>query len=223
MEFSDTCNVISTLLPRTHTPPHVTHDINMEIRRGCATLSNIHSVLHPSICTWDLYYGLQGEDLCKDPQRHGPRTQSFHPLFFKKLQRTSKTSSSTSPCKDHPLHCVETHQLSLDLPLPTRPPPHHCETQTKEATFPLLSPCPSFPLPIHSSGAMQQHLPLSPSPPTAANLCNSTCPRSTSPPTAAELCGSCCPAYCHSPPPATSELEYIKEMLHTLCTQLLSS
>ena len=32
-EFPDACIVISTLLPRTDTPFHVIHDINMEIRR----------------------------------------------------------------------------------------------------------------------------------------------------------------------------------------------
>ncbi len=57
-EFPDTRIVVSTLLPRTDTPPHIIHDINMEIRRGCATLPNIHVALHPTICTWDLYDGL---------------------------------------------------------------------------------------------------------------------------------------------------------------------
>ena len=56
-EFPDTCIVISTLLPRTDIPPHVIHDINMEIRRGCAILPNIHLALHPTIGTWDLYDG----------------------------------------------------------------------------------------------------------------------------------------------------------------------
>ncbi len=54
-EFPNTRIVVSTLLPRTDTPPHVIHDINMEIRRGCATLPNVHLALHP---TWDLYDGL---------------------------------------------------------------------------------------------------------------------------------------------------------------------
>ncbi|KAK9529968.1 hypothetical protein VZT92_011512 [Zoarces viviparus] len=57
-EFPDTRIVISTLLPRTDTPPHVIHDINMEIRRGCAPLPNIHLALHPTVGTWDLYDGL---------------------------------------------------------------------------------------------------------------------------------------------------------------------
>ena len=57
-EFPDTHIVVSTLLPRTDTPPHVIHDINMEIRRGCATLPNVHLALHPTIGTWDVYDGL---------------------------------------------------------------------------------------------------------------------------------------------------------------------
>ncbi len=48
-EFPNTRIVVSTLLPRTDTPPHVIHDINMEIRRGCATLSSVHLALHPTI------------------------------------------------------------------------------------------------------------------------------------------------------------------------------
>ena len=34
-EFPETCIVVYTLLPRTDTPPHVIHDINIEIRKGC--------------------------------------------------------------------------------------------------------------------------------------------------------------------------------------------
>ena len=67
--------------------------------------------------------------------------ESFHPLFYQRLQRPSKTSSSPSPSQDHPLCCEKTQQLSLDLPFPTCRPPCHCETQPEEATFPLLSPC----------------------------------------------------------------------------------
>ncbi|XP_071062719.1 uncharacterized protein [Pseudochaenichthys georgianus] len=57
-EFPDTRIVVSTLLPRTDTPPHVIHDINMEIRKGCATLPNVHLALHSTIGPWDLYDGL---------------------------------------------------------------------------------------------------------------------------------------------------------------------
>ena len=93
------------------------------------------------------------------------------PSFHKKLQRPSKTSSSLSPPQDHPL-CYEETQ---DLPLPTRPPPHYCETQPMRllscssvpAHCPLYSigsrtiqqHLPPVHLPIHSSGAMQKHLP----------------------------------------------------------------
>lgn len=84
-EFPDTRVVVSTLLPRTDTPPHIIHEINMEIRRGCATIPNVHLALHPTIGTWDLYDGLhlhkQGKDICKNPQRYGPGTQSFHTLL----------------------------------------------------------------------------------------------------------------------------------------------
>ena len=125
--------MISTLLPRTDTPPHVIYDINMEIRRGCDTLPNIHLAPHPIIGTWDLYDGLhlhkkKVKILAKTLKRHGPRMQYFQPLFYWRLQRPSKTSCP-SPPQDNPPCCEETQQLSLDLPLPKWPPPRHCETQ----------------------------------------------------------------------------------------------
>lgn len=45
--------IISTLLPKTDTPPHVIHDINMEIRR-CAARPNVHLAHHLTIGTWYL-------------------------------------------------------------------------------------------------------------------------------------------------------------------------
>ncbi|TNN35177.1 hypothetical protein EYF80_054658 [Liparis tanakae] len=43
--------IISTLLPRTDTPPHVVHEMNMDIRR-CAARPNVHPSHHPTIGTW---------------------------------------------------------------------------------------------------------------------------------------------------------------------------
>lgn len=57
-EFSESRIVISTLLPRTDTPPHVIHDTNMEISRGCATLPNVKVAHHPTIGIWDLHDGV---------------------------------------------------------------------------------------------------------------------------------------------------------------------
>ncbi|KAJ8362553.1 hypothetical protein AAFF_G00369570 [Aldrovandia affinis] len=54
-EFPNSRVVISPLLPRTDTPPHVIHEINMEISRSCAALPNIHLAHHTNIGTWDLH------------------------------------------------------------------------------------------------------------------------------------------------------------------------
>ena len=56
--FPETRVVISTLLPRRDTPPHVVHEINAEIIRSCFTLPNVHLARHTTIGTWDLYDGL---------------------------------------------------------------------------------------------------------------------------------------------------------------------
>ncbi len=58
-EFPDSTVVISTLPSRTDTPPHVIHEINMEISRSCAALPNIHVSHHTNTGTWDLNDRLQ--------------------------------------------------------------------------------------------------------------------------------------------------------------------
>ncbi|KAF3855430.1 hypothetical protein F7725_023485 [Dissostichus mawsoni] len=69
---------------------------------------------------------------------------------------------------DHHPCCEETQQLSPDLPLPTQP---------EEATFTQLTPFTT----------------------SAAEICSNSCSLSPSPPTAAELCCSCSPTCCHPP------------------------
>ena len=93
-EFPETHIVISTLLPRTDTPPHVIHDINMEIRRGCATLPNIHLALHPTIGTWDLY---NGHHLHKEKLKIFAKT-----LKDTALSHSPSTLPSTKSFRDHP-------------------------------------------------------------------------------------------------------------------------
>lgn len=57
-EFPDARVVISTLLPRADTPPHVIFSINAEIARGCAALPNVHLAHHPTLRPWHMYDGL---------------------------------------------------------------------------------------------------------------------------------------------------------------------
>ncbi|KAJ8347015.1 hypothetical protein SKAU_G00284160 [Synaphobranchus kaupii] len=54
-EFPDSRVVISTLLPRADTPPHIIASINAEITRGCATLPSVHLVHHPALGPWHLH------------------------------------------------------------------------------------------------------------------------------------------------------------------------
>ena len=208
-EFPDTCIVISTLLPRADIPPHVIHDNNMEIRRGCATLPCIHLARHPTIGTWDLYDGLH---LHKERMKIFAKTLK-DTLPLSPTRSPSKTSYSPSPPQDDPPCCEETQQVSLDLPLPIRPPPHHCETQPKEASFPLLSPCPPFPFTASSAELCSSTYPWSTFPSTAVELCNSTCLWSTSPPTAVELCNSTC-SWSPSPPTAAELCKSTCPWLH---------
>ncbi|KAJ8362796.1 hypothetical protein SKAU_G00116270 [Synaphobranchus kaupii] len=56
--FPDSRVVMSTLLPRADTPPHILQEINSEIARGCATLPNVHLAHHSTIHSWHLYDGL---------------------------------------------------------------------------------------------------------------------------------------------------------------------
>ncbi|KAI4902900.1 hypothetical protein NFI96_005473 [Prochilodus magdalenae] len=54
-EFPESRIVISTLLARSDTPPHVINSINPEISRGCAILPNVHLAHHPTITPRDMY------------------------------------------------------------------------------------------------------------------------------------------------------------------------
>lgn len=57
-EFPDSRIVMSTLLPRTDTPPHVIHNINSELTRKCSSFPNVHVAHHPMIGPRELYDGL---------------------------------------------------------------------------------------------------------------------------------------------------------------------
>lgn len=56
--FPDTRVVISALLPRYDTPPHIINAINADIFRGCTALPNVHMAHHPTISPRDMYDGI---------------------------------------------------------------------------------------------------------------------------------------------------------------------
>ncbi|KAI4885658.1 hypothetical protein NFI96_003646 [Prochilodus magdalenae] len=88
-EFPESRIVISTLLARSDTPPHVINSINAEISRGCATLPNVHLAHHPTITPRDMYDGLH---LHKDSVRLFAKT-----LKDSALGRNAATTSFTPP------------------------------------------------------------------------------------------------------------------------------
>ncbi|XP_030253470.1 formin-like protein 20 [Sparus aurata] len=150
-EFPDTRIVISTLLPGTDTPPHVIHDINMEIKRGFAILPNIHLALHPTIGTWDLYDGLH---LHKEKVKIFAKT-----LKDSALGRSPSNLSSTRSFRDHPRPPLLHYHPRIIPPTVRRhnssawtshsPHAHHLTTvkhNQRKPPFPLLSPCPPSPL-----------------------------------------------------------------------------
>lgn len=207
-EFPDTHIVISTLLPRTDMPPHVIHDINMEIRRGCATLPNVHLALHPTICIWDLYDGLH---LHKEKVKIFAKT-----LKDTALGRSPSTLSSITRFSDHP-RPPPPHHTRIISPAARRhnssawtsPPAHHL-TVVKHNQRRLLSP--SF-IPSHRPPLLhrQQSYATAPVPDLPPHPQQRSYSSVVAPPPAT------------APPPAASELGDIRKMLQTLCTQLLSS
>jgi len=140
-EFPDTRIVISTLLPRTDIPPHAIHDINMEIRRGCATLPNVHLAVHPTISIWDLYDGLH---LHKEKVKIFAKT-----LKDTALGRSPSTLSSITRFSDPSRPPPPPHHSRIIPPAARRhnhsvwtspsPPAHHL-TMAKHNQRRLLSP-----------------------------------------------------------------------------------
>ncbi|KAJ8372040.1 hypothetical protein AAFF_G00295520 [Aldrovandia affinis] len=92
-EFPNSRVVISTLLPRTDTPPHVIHEINMEISRSCAALPNIHLAHHTNIGTWDLHDRLHLNKRTTDlPDTNKKGRGTLPPIFLQHhapLQRSA--------------------------------------------------------------------------------------------------------------------------------------
>ncbi|XP_048015835.1 uncharacterized protein LOC125248181 isoform X1 [Megalobrama amblycephala] len=82
-KFPESRIIISTLLPRRDTPPHIIYSINAEISRRCSALPNVHLVHHQHIGLQHLYDGLH---LHKDAVR----------VFAKTLKDAALGRSPTS-------------------------------------------------------------------------------------------------------------------------------
>lgn len=114
--FPESRIVISTLLPRTDTPPHVIHDINMEITRNCSILPNIHLAHHTTIGTWHLHDGLH---LNRDGVRIFAKT-----LKDVALGRNPNPTSSTDDYRTPRVPRNTPSQPSSRHPALLRRPPH---------------------------------------------------------------------------------------------------
>ncbi|KAK9542080.1 hypothetical protein VZT92_002074 [Zoarces viviparus] len=198
-EFPDTRIVISTLLPRTDTPPHVIHDINMEIRRGCAPLPNVHLASHPTVGTWDLYDGLH-----LHKERMG--------IFAKTLKDTALGHNPSTPpvtrsFRDHP--------RPPRTPPPPPPPPPQYEAEPEEATFPLLGPCPPTPFTISAAEIYNSTVPYPPPHPQQQRYAAAAPVPYPPHPQQRSYAAVVAQPTTTVPPPATSELGDIREMLRT--------
>ncbi|KAI7792354.1 hypothetical protein IRJ41_006369 [Triplophysa rosa] len=81
-KFPESLIVISTLLPRRDTPPHIIYSINADISRACSAFPNVHLAHHQHIGLQHLYDGLH---LHKDGVR----------VFAKSLKDAALGRSST--------------------------------------------------------------------------------------------------------------------------------
>ncbi|KAJ8366231.1 hypothetical protein AAFF_G00365210 [Aldrovandia affinis] len=100
----------------TDTPPHVIHEINMEISRSCAALPNIHLAHHTNIGTWDLHDRLHLNKV-------GELQTSQIPTRKAEEHCLPPSCSTTPPCSAPPptytLHSCPTQPEKTPPPSPT--------------------------------------------------------------------------------------------------------
>ncbi len=202
-KFPESRMIISTLLPRHDTPPHIIYGINAEISRGCSALPNVHLAHHHHIGLQHLYDGLH---LHKDGVR----------IFAKSLKDAALGRSPASP-----RHLLPTplYHRPIHPYMPRHPPPAPVRTNTtRHPPHPPMAPY--TPVNLQSP---------TPHPPAAYQTPVRKKPRTTphqeKPPQ--PRAQSYAEAAARPPaPPSTStpasELSQIREMLQTLCNQLLN-
>lgn len=209
-KFPESRIVISTLLPRRDTPPHIIYNINAEISRACSAFPNVHLAHHQHISLQHLYDGLH---LHKDAVR----------VFAKSLKDAALGRSSTP--RKHLLPTPDHYR-----PIPYRPVhpyiPQHSPPTSVRKDFRWTSSSHRPP--------SRPHRPMAPYTPVNLQSQNTHPPeRKKKPQTTPQQERLSQPrpqSYAEavarpSAPPTTStpanELSQIKEMLHTLCSQLL--
>lgn len=199
-EFPRSRIVISTLLPRYDTAPHIINGINTEVSRRCATLPNVHLAHNPTISLRDMYDGIH---------LHEKGVRSFaKALKDAALGRMTITPTYASPARPSPTPPRIPGRMSNSSTWPKHKSPrvtHHSSLLPHPPTTVCAQPpTPSMSQATHSgqvSVSAPQH------PPPAKHQQPQVKPRSYA--AAAAL-------------PEKSELGEIKEMLQTLCSRLLA-
>ncbi|KAJ8361888.1 hypothetical protein AAFF_G00414180 [Aldrovandia affinis] len=143
-EFPNSRVVISTLLPRTDTPPHVIHEINMEISRSCAALPNIHLAHHTNIGTWDLHDRL-----------HLNKAGNYRPPRYQ--QERQRNTASHLPAAPRPQQRSAPTYTLHSCPTQPEKTPHHHQRMTYASV--MSNPTPLLPTtPMSELGAIKEML-----------------------------------------------------------------
>ncbi len=203
-KFPESKIIISTLLPRHDMPPHIIYSINAEISRGCSALPNVHLAHHHHIGLQHLYDGLH---LHKDGVR----------VFAKTLK---DAALGRSPASSRHLLPTPQYHRPIHPYMPRHPPPAPVRTNTtRHPPHPPKAPyTPVNLLPLTSHPPAAHQTPVRKKKPRATPLQEKPPqPRAQSYAEAAAR-----PTAAPSTPPPASELSQIREMLQTLCHQLLN-
>ncbi|RXN28341.1 hypothetical protein ROHU_019352 [Labeo rohita] len=207
--FPESRIIIFTVLPRHDTPPHIIYNINAELSRGCSALPNVHLAHHHHIGLQHLYDGLH---LHKDGVC----------IFAKSLKDAALGRSPASP--RHLLPTPRFHQ-PIHPSMPRNPPPAPARKDTawtNNTHRPLHPPtAPYTPVNLQSPTS---HPPTGHQTPVRKKKPKTSLHQENPPQPKAQ---SYAEVAARPPaPPSTStpvsELSQIREMLHTLCNQLLN-
>lgn len=212
-KFPESRIVISTLLPRHDTPPHIIHNINTEISRRCSSLPNVHLVHHHHIGLHHLYDGLH---LHRDAVR----------TFARALKDAALGRTPTPP--RHLLPTPE-HYRPIQPYMPRHTPPTPMRRDVSWTNIPHPPPRSHPPMDHYTPVNLQSPTPRSPAghqvpirkkkPTPSTHTEKSPHPRAQS--YAEALARPPAPPTTSTSTPA-SELSQIREMLQTLCNQLLN-
>ncbi|MGH0148980.1 UNVERIFIED_CONTAM: hypothetical protein FKN15_041936 [Acipenser sinensis] len=167
LEFPDSRVVISTLLPRADTPPHIIDAINSELARGCATLPNVHLAHHPAVGPWHLYdkvhlnkkgVGVFARTLKDAALGRGPTSPRLNTPS--RAQRSKKPPGATAhPPAPHTLHAAPP-QPPRTWPVSPRPPPARPNAPQQQLSYAaaLAQPPPHAPNELAGNLRIQQVL-----------------------------------------------------------------